>query len=504
MSHAVMREGHTNVDATWRNVASRLINGYASAMTPTAPSTLERDLQQPPLTPDALVPYAERVFCNRNLRLDRISAIGFDMDYTLAIYEQAMETVQAEMALARMVERYRYPEAILAVRYRPDFGIRGLAVDIRNGNLFKMDSHRHVGRTWHGNRPLTRDERHALYRNRRMSPADPDVVMVDTLFSLPELCLYSQLVAILDTLSPSRPDYERLWRDLRETMDVMHRDGSLKARIAADVPRFIRRIPALPATLAAFRRSGKRLFLLTNSEPAYTDLVMRYLLDGAEVDFPDWRSYFDVVVASARKPFFFSGDHPFLEVLPDQSAGEPVSALRPGVTVVNGNYRDLARLAGMDGDEVLYVGDHLYGDILRSKRSTAWRTAMIVPEMGRELTRMQSLGPRLDELERLDQVTHQLELDHATLSRNGGLSTALHAQLEALRASFERLEVETSNHFNPYWGALFREKSELSAFGAQVETYACVYTSCVSNFLHYSPDYYFRSPRDRMAHELQR
>jgi 5'-nucleotidase len=473
-------------------------------MTPIVPSTPERDLQQPPLTPDALVPYAERVFCNRNLRLDRISAIGFDMDYTLAIYEQAMEAVQAEMALARMVERYRYPEAILAIRYRPDFGIRGLAVDIARGNLFKMDAHRHVGRTWHGNRPLSRDERRALYRNRRMSPADPDVVMVDTLFSLPELCLYSQLVSILDSLSATPPDYERLWRDLRETMDVMHRDGSLKARIAADIPRFIRRLPRLPATLAAFRRSGKRLFLLTNSEPAYTDLVMRYLLDGAEPGFPSWRDYFDVIVASARKPVFFSGDQPFLAVGPDHAPLEPVSELQAGVTVVNGNHRELARLARMEGDEVLYVGDHLYGDILRSKRSTAWRTAMIVPEMGRELTRMQALGPRLDELERLDQVTHQLELDHATLSRTGGPAAALQDQLEALRVSFDRLEVETSHYFNPYWGALFREKSELSAFGAQVETYACVYTGCVTNFLHYSPDYYFRSPRDRMAHELQR
>jgi 5'-nucleotidase len=473
-------------------------------MTPTVPSSPERDLQQPPLTPDALVPYPQRVFCNRNLRLDRITAVGFDMDYTLAIYEEAMETVQAEMALARMVERYRYPEAILAIRYRPGFGIRGLAVDTRNGNLFKMDAHRHVGRTWHGNRPLSRDERRALYRNRRLSPSDPDIVMVDTLFSLPELCLYSQLVSLLDERSATPPDYQRLWRDLRETMDVMHRDGSLKARIAADIPRFIKRLPTLPATLAAFRRSGKRLFLLTNSEPAYTDLVMRYLLDGVEQEFQSWRDYFDVVIASARKPVFFNSDHPFLAVNPDLTPGEPVAELPRGAFVTQGNHRELARLARLDGDDVLYVGDHLYGDILRSKRSTAWRTAMIVPEMGRELSRMQALGPRLDELERIDQVTHQLELDHATLLRTGGPAASLQAQVEALRTSFEHLEYETANHFNPYWGALFREKSELSAFGAQIEDYACVYTGCVSNFLHYSPDYYFRSPRDRMAHELQR
>lgn len=46
-----------------------------------------------------------------------------------------------------------------------------------------------------------------------------------------------------------------------------------------------------------------------------------------------------------------------------------------------------------------------------------------------------------------------------------------------------------------------KEGTEMSSFGDQVETYACVYTSRVSNFLHYSPLQYFRSPRDLMPHE---
>src|SRR4051812_27944424 len=34
------------------------------------------------------VPRKNRVFCNRNLRMDSIEMIGFDMDYTLALYQQ--------------------------------------------------------------------------------------------------------------------------------------------------------------------------------------------------------------------------------------------------------------------------------------------------------------------------------------------------------------------------------------------------------------------------------
>jgi hypothetical protein len=49
---------------------------------------------------------------------------------------------------------------------------------------------------------------------------------------------------------------------------------------------------------------------------------------------------------------------------------------------------------------------------------------------------------------------------------------------------------------------LLKEASETSSFGDQVEEYACIYTSRVSNLLAYSPLQYFRSPRDQMPHEL--
>ena len=35
--------------------------------------------------------------------------------------------------------------------------------------------------------------------------------------------------------------------------------------------------------------------------------------------------------------------------------------------------------------QVLYLGDHIYGDILRSKKTLGWRTMLIVPELASEL-----------------------------------------------------------------------------------------------------------------------
>jgi 2'-5' RNA ligase len=77
----------------------------------------------------------------------------------------------------------------------------------------------------------------------------------------------------------------------------------------------------------------------------------------------------------------------------------------------------------------------------------------------------------------------------------------LRQNLRASTAQHRTVETDIDYNFNPHWGPLFREGYEVSKFGEQVEAYACVYTSRVSNFRFYSPMQYFRGPRDRMPHE---
>ena len=42
----------------------------------------------PPVTRALDIPRQSRIYVNRNLRLDKIEMVGFDMDYTLALYNQ--------------------------------------------------------------------------------------------------------------------------------------------------------------------------------------------------------------------------------------------------------------------------------------------------------------------------------------------------------------------------------------------------------------------------------
>ena len=159
----------------------------------------------------------------------------------------------------------------------------------------------------------------ALYQRERMRLGDPRYAWIDTLFALPEAVMYVRLVEFFEGWAGDRPPYPQLWRDIRECIDLAHRDGSIKSLVAADLPHFIERDPALAEALHRFRSSGKRLFLLTNSDWAYTDPVMTYLLGGALPAYPSWRNFFDVIVVSGTKPAFFTEERPFVELVPTAS-----------------------------------------------------------------------------------------------------------------------------------------------------------------------------------------
>lgn len=58
------------------------------------------------------------IFCNRELKLDHVKAIGFDMDYTLAQYKQpAFDQLAFDGAKDKLVHKLGYPEQVLDFEY---------------------------------------------------------------------------------------------------------------------------------------------------------------------------------------------------------------------------------------------------------------------------------------------------------------------------------------------------------------------------------------------------
>jgi HAD superfamily 5'-nucleotidase-like hydrolase len=482
-----------------------------------------------PRVPHREVPFARQIFVNRNLRMDKIDLVGFDMDYTLAIYHlRWMEELAFQMTAARMVEHLGYPAAVRELQYDPEFVIRGLVVDRETGNIFKMDRHNHCGRAYHGRRLLADGEVKRLYREEKIHLSLPRFAWIDTLFALPEACLFAEIIECLENRG-EEVGYAKLYDDIRESIDTVHRDNSLKEIVQKDLPRFLVKDLELGPALHKLRSGGKKLFLLTNSFWDYTEAVMRFVLDGVLPEYPSWKNYFDVIITGAQKPGWFSESRPILELGEDGAVLGEARSLERGRIYQGGSLVEFESLVGIGGDRVLYIGDHIYGDILRSRKSSLWRTCMIVQELEPELAWLERNAPSLEEMARLEEL--RTRLDDEISARKTGLNILdrrlereardpperaqleqgrreMKHELERLRRALrdangrvEDLERSVELGFNRYWGLSFKEGNENSRFGEQIEDYACLYTSRASNLLFYSPMQYLRALRAAMPHE---
>jgi HAD superfamily 5'-nucleotidase-like hydrolase len=483
------------------------------------------------------IPRTRRVFVNRNLKMAGIDWVGFDMDYTLAIYNQAeMDRLSIRATVDKLALR-GYPDELLrGIDYKIDFPIRGLLIDKRYGHVLKMDRFKVVQKGYHGLRELSREEVRALYQQKKIRPTTARYHWIDTLYALSEATMYTGIVDAHERAGLEL-DFARLFTDIRECIDEAHRDGTILDEVNRNLPRYVERDPMLAQTLHKLRSAGKKLFLLTNSRWAYTDKMMTYLLGGAMPEYPSFRHFFDVIICASAKPAFFQETRPLLRR--EGAEARPATLpLERGAIYEAGNLHDFEAAIGVTGDRILYVGDHIYGDILRSKKESAWRTAMIIQEMEAEVVAHEAcreqhkksgeLEQRREELEdqlrfyqqRFKDLTRKIEEEAA---KNGapaggprvanGVADAdrarvkraverIRGQLRAVDAEASTLEREIAQRFHAYWGSLLKEAHETSSFGDQVEEYACVYTSRVSNLLSYSPLQYFRSPRDLLPHEL--
>jgi hypothetical protein len=244
-------------------------------------------------------------------------------------------------------------------------------------------------------------------------------------------------------------------------------------------------------------------------------------------EYPSWQHYFEFVICSAQKPRWFQEGRPLMER--DGDVLRHVrNSLDRGKAYEGGNLAELERLLDVRSSSILYVGDHIYGDILRSKKETSWNTAMIIQELDSEVRaheasavdqhRKRGLEERREELE--DELRYYQarfkELSRAHNGNGNGVPSGtdaerlrakraverIRAELRSNLAEYDVLSERISSAFHPYWGSLLKEQNEMSSFGLQVDLYADIYMRRVSCLGSYSPQQFFRSPYDLMPHEL--
>jgi len=486
------------------------------------------------------------VFCNRELRLGSIRGIGFDMDYTLVQYHEPEFGVLAfDGAKEKLVEKYGYPEEVLEFNFDNSRWTRGLIIDTQRGNFLKVDRHKYVRLAYHGLRPLESEERKVIYSksfNKVMSFTEKSFVDMDTLFQIVDADLFAKIIDLKDKgeneLLNSK-SYAAIYKDIRASVDLCHRDGVIKDEVAKNPSKYIKLDRGMIDMLRRYRDAGVNTFLLTNSLWEYTSVAMNYLYHETEDYDPsrkdEWLQLFDLCIVGSCKPAFMLD--PYLNLFrvdtktgalantdglfdiealnsPEQSGA--AAFLFKGKVFQGGNWQHLHALLEIEaGEDVLYVGDHLYSDVLRSKRTLGWRTVMIVPELEKEMEDFRRLAPLEKQIADLRSLREELS-SYADLLRRDLNHSTDKKKSEEIVETLEKIALDDAKikevcakmnydyhmGFHPIWGQMFRAGYQDSRFAYYITNYSCLYTSKASNLGLASTERGFRTIAERTPHDI--
>ncbi|XP_062375935.1 5'-nucleotidase, cytosolic IIa isoform X2 [Sardina pilchardus] len=454
-----------------------------------------------------------RVFVNRSLAMEKIKSFGFDMDYTLAVYKSPeYESLGFDLTVERLVS-IGYPQELLNFVYDPSFPTRGLVFDNTYGNLLKVDAYGNILVCAHGFNFMRGPETREQYPNKFIQRGDTDrFYILNTLFNLPETYLFACLVDFFTNCSRYTScetgfkdgdlfmSYKSMFQDVRDAVDWVHFKGSLKEKTVENLEKYVVKEPKLPLLLSRMNEVSK-VFLVTNSDYKYTDKIMSYLFDlphGPQTASPlrPWQSYFDLILVDARKPLFF-GEGTVLRQVDTTTGrlkiGTYTGPLQHGIVYSGGSSDIVCDLLGAKGKDILYIGDHIFGDILKSKKRQGWRTFLVIPELAQELHVWTDKSALFEELQSLDIFLAELykHLDSSSNER---------PDISSLQRRIKKVTHDMDMCYG-MMGSLFRSGSRQTLFASQVMRYADLYAASFINMLYYPFSYLFRAAHVLMPHE---
>lgn len=452
------------------------------------------------------------VFVNRILNMKKIKFVGLDMDHTLIRYNtKNFEALVYQLVIDKLIDTKSYPAAIKKLVFNFDEAIRGLVIDSKNGNILKLSRFGAIRQSYHGTREISFAKQKEFYRSIYVDLGDPNYMAIDTSFSIAFCVLYSQLVDFKDDFPTELPNYYTIAFDVLGAVDKLHSDGSLKNYISQELDKYVLKEEEVVKGLKHFIRHGKKIFILTNSEYYYTKTLLDYAINPFLEEDEHWQDLFEYVITLANKPRFFYDDLKFLRIDPQDGKMTNISdRIVPGI-YQGGCARKFTEDLAINGDQILYIGDHIYGDILRLKKDCNWRTALVVEELSQEISSQKRALPVEKKIVAAMAIKENLEEKYINLrtqsidedSRNYAEDIKnLQKEILLIDKEISSLLIEQRNFYNTKWGRVFRAGAEESYFAYQVDRFACIYMEKLADLLEHSPITYFRAHRRLLAHDV--
>jgi HAD superfamily 5'-nucleotidase-like hydrolase len=450
------------------------------------------------------------VYVNRVLNLKKIKVIGFDMDYTLVRYNpKAFEELTYEKAKEKLITIMSYPKEVGELNFDYDRSIVGLVVDKRNGNLLKLSLYGKVKKSFHGLDEIDYKTQNKIYQNMLIDISRPEFQSLDTSFAISNGVLFQQLVQ-LKKEGVNLPDYYQIAEDIKEAIDISHQDDSIKSVVVKNFNKYVIKDSKVAFLLEKYKAHGKKLMIITNSDYNYSKALLDYALNPFWKKHNRWEDVIDLTITLAVKPRFFERSGNFLKIEPDSGLMSNYRGLVDKGFFQGGWFQKVQDDFGVEGSEILYLGDHIYGDVVSIKKRCSWRTALVLGDLEGELIGIEEskgIQENVDKLMR-QKTDLEMKINRMDIQKDEG-GPVDRKKMDVLFTEIDKINKEISDglvkynqYFNPYWGQILRAGYEESRFADQVEKYACIYMTKVSDLYDYSPKTYFRPMKRYLPHEI--
>jgi HAD superfamily 5'-nucleotidase-like hydrolase len=315
-------------------------------------------IQTSPITAFELV-NPRGVFANNEIDLQEIKVFGFDYDYTLAQYNTKMYELIFNLAKNVLVDTLKYPNDIRNLEYNPKFPIRGLHLDKSNGWLMKIDSYHNIqmSAVYHGLTRVHKEKIKSTFNGSRLNIDDIGHTQSSAtfhhfvdLFCMPEISLFASIIQyFIDQNINFTSEY--IFKDIRESVDILHRSNSIHAVIAQSIDDYLftteqsamEKKNTVLEFIHRLYKYDKKIFLITNSPFWFVNIGMQNLCGS------DWMKYFDLIICSARKPYFFtSKSKPFrkFNLNTNSKTWQSVKFIQKSEIYYEGNLFEMLRQTG--------------------------------------------------------------------------------------------------------------------------------------------------------------
>lgn len=336
--------------------------------------------------------------------------IGFDLDNTIARYKVgAMVELEYKALSDYLINEKNYSLKHLnrPIQQNVDFMIKGLILDVRNGNIIRINPDGYVIQGAHGTSMLSNTALVEYYGENRHwemtdmfaqdplstwngPPADNMRSCMDY-FDMPASLIFARTVDSLDEEHNGRLPSYNIWPDILDALNHVF----FREHFAANMGGYFPDIKLNPEQylykcsdnvkrwIAALQARNKVLFVITGSNTDFAAHTASHVLG------PEWQSMFDITICFAKKPGFFTQSRPFLGLNGFEETGPvPSNNIRRGGIYSMGNWKELYHLlkgwSRKENPKVVYIGDNLVQDVYTPSVHTQCDAVAISEELQAE------------------------------------------------------------------------------------------------------------------------